>query len=167
MFVSALCYSLWLGFELGYLACFIGIFFNSLIAKLVVRTTLAVKVCDIVPKPILYPILWVWNFFQLSYVGMAYLFLYREDYFLVHSAFGHFLHYFYPIATIIAVLLPKEKSGISKQRTPPKTRLNTDSSDYDRKLPARSRSPRKRFSDSSEEQSREKRVIGTVVRRRY
>ena len=63
MFVSALCYSLWLGFELGYLACFIGIFFNSLIAKLVVRSTLAVKVCDVVPKPILYPLLWVWNFF--------------------------------------------------------------------------------------------------------
>ena len=45
---------------------------------------------------------------------MAYLFLYRENYFMVHSAFGHFLHYYYPVATIIAVLLPKEKSVLSR-----------------------------------------------------
>ena len=166
MFVSALCYSLWLGFELGYLACFIGIFFNSLIAKLVVRSKIAVKVCDVVPRPVLYPVLWVWNFFQLSYVGMAYLFLYRENYFMVHKAFGHFLHYYYPIATIIAVLLPKAKSGLSSQRIPPKTRLNTDSSNYERKIRRKSRSPTKRFSDSSEEARRDKQVLGLLKRKR-
>ena len=64
---------------------------------------------------------------------MAYLFLYREDYFVVHGAFGHFLHYFYPIATVIAVLLPKTKTGVSRNRIPPKVK-QTDSSDYDRKI---------------------------------
>ena len=90
---------------------------------------------------------------------MAYVFLYRENYFMIHKAFGHFLHWFYPIAIIAAVLLPKAKSGLSRQRTPPKTRLNTDSSDYERKIPFKSRSPnKKRFSDSSEEPTKDKQV---------
>lgn len=167
MFVSALCYSLWLGFELGYLACLIGIFCNSLIAKLVVRSTLAGKVCEVVPRAILYPMLWMWNFFQLGYVGMAYIFLYRENYFMVHKAFGHFLHWFYPVATIVAVLLPKAKSGLSRARTPPKTRFHTDSSDYERKIPLQSRSPtKKRFSDSSEEARRDKQDLSIPIRKR-
>ena len=148
MLVSYLSYSIWLGYELGYFACFIGIFFNSLISKLIMRTQLAKDIKEIIPWAILFPILWIWNFFQLAYVGMAYLFLYREDYFVVHGAFGHFLHYFYPIATVIAVLLPKTKTGVSRNRIPPKIK-QTDSSDYDRKI--RQKSPNKRkWSDSSD-----------------
>ena len=63
MFLSALCYSLWLGVEGGYYATFIGIFFNSLISKLVMRTQLAADVVEFVPWPVLFPLLWVWNFF--------------------------------------------------------------------------------------------------------
>ena len=40
---------------------------------------------------------------------MAFTFLYYSKFNVMHAAFGHFLHWFYPIYLIIAFALPKVK----------------------------------------------------------
>ena len=109
MLVSFAMSSIWHGIEIGYHFFFIALFINALAAKLIVESKLAHAVVKVVPWPILYPCLFAWNYFQLSYTGMAFTFLYYYKFNVMHAAFGHFLHWFYPIYLIIAFALPKAK----------------------------------------------------------
>ena len=71
----------------------------------------------IVPWPVLYICCWFWNLFQQSYSGLAFCFLYYSRFNIMHAAFGHFLHWFYPIYLLIAFALPKVKKEKTVETT--------------------------------------------------
>ena len=105
------------GIELGYSFFFATLFLNSVAAKLIEQSTLAHAVMRVVPWKVLFVPLWIWNFFQLSYGGMPFVWLYYERFDHMHAAFGYFLHWFYPVYLLVAFALPKVK----KEKPGPKT----------------------------------------------
>lgn len=46
--------------------------------------------------------------FCISYVGMAFVFLFYEKYDRMHQNYGYCLHFAVPIGILIASLLPKQ-----------------------------------------------------------
>ena len=102
--------AVWHGIDLGYFAFFIFLCFNALIAKLFSKTKVAAAIMKVVPWPVLIVPIWIWNFYQISYSGMAFILLVYYKFNPMHAAFGYFLHWAYPVLTIIVLLLPKVKS---------------------------------------------------------
>lgn len=83
---------------------------NAIAAKLIGKSTLAAAITEVIPMSFLSVPIWLWNFFQLSYGGMPFVWYYYSTFNLMHAAFGHFLHWFYPIYLLIAFALPKVKT---------------------------------------------------------
>ena len=101
--------SIWHGIEPGYAFFFFFLFLNAVGAKLMMQTQLCHAVAKRVPWPILAGPLWVWNFFQLSYAGMPFVWLHWSTFDAMHANFGYFWHWFYPIYLLVAYALPKRK----------------------------------------------------------
>lgn len=99
--------SIWHGSDAGYFLFFIGLAFVDILGRIMASTALAHKISSIVNAKILFVILWVWNFFALSYLGMGFLFLEYRKFNVVHASVGHIIHYLIPVGIVIAMLLPK------------------------------------------------------------
>lgn len=106
----------WHGPELGFSVFFFTLFMNSIIAKFFEKTKLAQTVLNTIPWPVLYVPLWIWNYFQLSFGGMAFKFLTLRKFNHVHAAFGYCLYWMQPLLLVIAILLPKVKK--TKEQNP-------------------------------------------------
>lgn len=57
---------------------------------------------------------------------MAFVWLYHYRFDKMHAAFGHFMHWFYPIYLLIAFALPKVKSEKSTSKVTEKTKKKTE-----------------------------------------
>ena len=111
--------SIWHGTEPGYHFFFTTLALNALATKLIESSTLAAAITKVIPMSFLSVPMWWWNFFQLSYGGMPFVWYYYSKFDLMHAAFGHFLHWFYPIYLLIAFALPKVKTEkkVEKEKT--------------------------------------------------
>ena len=85
--------AIWHGPELGYSVFFYTLLLNALIGKFFEKTKVAKAVMDAVPWPVLFIPLWIWNFFQLSFGGMAFRFLTLRRFNHMQAAFGYCLYW--------------------------------------------------------------------------
>ena len=102
--------SVWHGPELGFAVFFLTLFLNSIIAKFFEKTKLAAQINRVVPRYVLFVPLWIWNYFQLSFGGMAFTFKTLKKFNNMHAAFGYNLFWLQPLLLAIAIALPKVKS---------------------------------------------------------
>ena len=101
--------SIWHGPELGFAVFFVGMAFNAITAKFIENTKLAAQITRMVPKSALFVPLWIWNYFQLSFGGMAFTFKTLKKFNNMHAAFGYSLFWLQPLLLAIAIALPKVK----------------------------------------------------------
>ena len=102
--------AVWHGPEAGFSVFFFTLFMNAIIAKFFEKTMLAQAIMVIVPWPVLLVPLWIWNYFQLSFGGMAFRFLTIRKFNHMHAAFGYCLFWVQPLLLLIAIALPKVKT---------------------------------------------------------
>jgi len=83
--------SVWHGPELGFACFFLTLFLNSVIAKFFEKTIVADRINRWVPYSVQFIPLWIWNYFQLSFGGMAFTFKTLRKFNNMHAAFGYCL----------------------------------------------------------------------------
>lgn len=100
--------ALWHGIDAGYFFFFVGLGLLDVFGRIASSTKIAHTVKETVPGSILLPLVWLFNMFSLSYLGMAFVFMQYNKFKHMHSAFGHVLHYGIPLGILVVSMLPKQ-----------------------------------------------------------